>query len=98
MIRRCTRYCPGSSRGTAMTSAAAAITMLRCSVLDAAYETGLGSWGCLRNSRTLGQETLRLAEHRGDEEYEREHVAPLQLEEEAAHRDELCEDERSEEA
>src|SRR5919106_1618744 len=44
------------------------------------------------------EDALRSPEHDANEEQEREHVAPLDVQEEAAHRDELREDERGDEA
>src|SRR5579863_8015613 len=44
------------------------------------------------------EDAPRPPEHDRNEENEREHVAPLELEEEAAHRDELREQERGDEA
>src|SRR5688572_19439619 len=44
------------------------------------------------------QDALRAPEHDPDEEQESEHIAPLDVQEEAAHRDELREDEGGDEA
>src|SRR5919204_762177 len=47
---------------------------------------------------SFAQDAARPPEHHGDEENERDDIAPLHREEEAAHGDELREDERGDEA
>src|SRR5882762_1896230 len=49
-------------------------------------------------SSPAAENSLRPPEHHPDEEGEREHVAPLEVEEEPAHRDELREHESRDEA
>src|SRR5690242_19407700 len=57
--------------------------------MSAAYFIAAGSFS---------QQALRPPEHDRDEEDERNHIAPLEVEEEPAHRDELREEERGDEA
>src|SRR5688572_32877054 len=55
-----------------------------------------GHWPC--GSAAPRQQALGLPEHHHDEENEGDHVAPLEVEEEAAYRDELREQEGGNEA
>src|SRR6185312_16661638 len=76
--------CPGGPSAT---------SSCRCSPTATPGSSGAGD-----SCRSSLEESLRPDEHHRDEEGEGDDVAPLDGEEEAAHRDELREDERGDQA